>query len=323
MTRTRRSAPTGSYERMLRWYPPAWRVRYGDEMTALMEDSSESPRHVPVRERLNLVRSGLAERGRAIGIDGFSPSPADRVRDGSILVLCGWSLFVIAGGGFAKFTDRWQAGTPKSAGWLAGVGFDTVLVTGVAGCALVVVAAVLIGPSFARHVRDGGWERVRRPVVGAVAAVTTALVVLAALVGWAHQLNAGDRNGGLPVYSAAFVVVGLVVVGAVGVATTAAVAVARRTALASRTLRLLGVLAIVLTAIMTLLLAGMAAWWGAEAAGAPQVVLDGIGNGVPYLSSTLPPTLLGAGLLMLVGLVLGAAGSIRVARSLSGLCRLG
>ena len=308
---------------MLRWYPPAWRVRYGDEMTALMEDSYESPRHVPVRERLNLVRSGLAERGRAIGIDGFSPSPADRVRDGSILVLCGWGLFLIAGGGFAKFTDRWQAGTPKSARWLAGVGFDTALVMGVAGCALVVVAAVLIGPSFARHVRDGGWERVRRPVVGAVAAVTIALVVLAALVGWAHQLNAGDRNGGLPVYSAAFVVAGLVVVGAVGVGTAAAVAVARRTALSSRTLRLLGVLAIVLTAVMALLLAGMAAWWGAEAAGAPQVVLDGIGNGVPYLSITLPPTLLGAGLLMLVGLVLGAVGSFRVARSLSGLCRLG
>ena len=70
MTRTRRSATTGSYERMLRWYPPAWQARYGDEMTALMEDSYESPRHVPARDRLNLFRSGLAERARAIGIDG-------------------------------------------------------------------------------------------------------------------------------------------------------------------------------------------------------------------------------------------------------------
>ena len=307
---------------MLRWYPPAWRVRYGDEMTALMEDSYESPRHVPARERLNLVRSGLAERGRAIGIDGFSPSPADRVRDGSILVLCGWGLFLIAGGGFGKFTDRWQAGTPKSASWLAGVGFDTALVMGVAGCALVVVAAVLIGPSFARHVRDGDGNgfggrsgapsrRSRRPSSS----------WQAWLAGHTNSTPAtatgASRSTAQPSSSRAWS------------SSEPSVWPRRQRSpwpagprSASRTLRLLGVLAIVLTAVMALLLAGMAAWWGAEAAGAPQVVLDGIGNGVPYLSSTLPPTLLGAGLLMLVGLVLGAAGSIRVAQSLSGLCRL-
>ena len=98
---------------------------------------------------------------------------------------------------------------------------------------------------------------------------------------------------------------------------------ARQTPLAAGTVRVLGVLAIVLTVVMAILLAGMAAWWGAEAAGAPRLLLDGIGNGVPYLSSTLPPTLLGAGLLMLLGLVLGVVGSRRVARSLSELGRLG
>ena len=307
---------------MLRWYPSEWRTRYGDEMTALMEDSYDSPRNVPGRDRLDLVRSGLAERARAISLFRSAPSPAELVRDGSALVLCGWAFFLIAGGGFGKFTDRWEAGTPRATRWLAGAGFDVAVAMGIAGCALVLFAAAVVGPSFARMVREGGWERVRRPVTCAVAAVTLALVLLAAMAGWAHHLSAVDRNGGLPLYSAAFVLSGLVVVASVGAVAAAGVAVARQTALAGKTLRVLGVLAVALTAVMAVLLAGMAAWWGAEASGAPRVLLDGIGNGVPYLSSTLPPTLLGAGLLMLLGLALGIVGSLRVARSLRSLGRL-
>jgi hypothetical protein len=301
---------------MLRWYPPAWRERYGDELTALMEDSYESPRHVPIREHLDLVRSGLAERARAIRIFGSSPSPSERVRDGSVLVLCGWALFLVAGGGFAKFTDRWQAGTPKATQGVAGIGFDAAVAMGIAGCVVVLVAALLVAPSFLRLVRQGGWEQVRRPVVRAVAAVTLTLALLAGLVGWAHHLSAIDRNGGLAIYSASFVAMGVLVVGSIGVATAAAVAVGRRTVLAGGTLRTLGFLALSLTVVMIVLLAGLATWWGAEASRAPHVLLDGIGNGVPYVSSTLPPTLLGAGLLMLVGLALGVVGSLRVARSL-------
>jgi hypothetical protein len=314
---------TGSYERMLHWYPSTWRARYGHEMTALMEDSYESPRNVPGRDRVDLMRSGLAERARAVRIFGSSQSVADRMRDGSVLVLCGWTLFLIAGGAFGKFTDRWEAGNPGATQGLAGAGIDVAAAMGVAGCVLVLVAAVVVGPSFARLIREGGWKRVGRPVVRAVAAITLALALLVAIAGWAHHLSAMDRNGGLPVYSAAFVAVGLVLVVAVGVATAAAVAVARRTALATRTLRVLGVLSVALTAVMVVLLAGMATWWGAEASGAPRVMLDGIGNGVPYVSRTLPPTLLGAGLLMLLGLALGVIGSLRVVRSLRGLGRLG
>jgi hypothetical protein len=314
--------PSGSYLRMLRWYPSAWRARYGDELVALMEDSYESQRHIPLRDRVDLARSGLVERARAIRMFGSSPSSSDRVRDGSVLVLCGWALFLIAGGGFAKFTDRWKAGSPTATRTLAGFGFDTAVVAGIAGCALVLIAAVVVGPSFARLIGRSGWERVRRPVVLAVAALTFAVAALGAITVWAHHLSPIDRNGGLPVYSAMFVAMGVLVVAAVGMATAAAVVVGRQAALERKTMRVLGILAVALTAVMVLLLAGIALWWGAEASGAPHVMLDGIGNGVPYLSSTLPPTLLGAGLLMLVGLALGAGGSLRVLRSLGGLGRL-
>jgi hypothetical protein len=42
---------------------------------------------------------------------------------------------------------------------------------------------------------------------------------------------------------------------------------------------------------------------------------QGIGNGVPFTSSIYPPTLVLAGVLMLIGLALATRGTIGVARS--------
>jgi len=44
--------------RLLRWYPPAWRQRYGDELAALFDDSFGG-RPVPRRVRMATMRSGL------------------------------------------------------------------------------------------------------------------------------------------------------------------------------------------------------------------------------------------------------------------------
>jgi hypothetical protein len=47
--------------RALRWYPPAWRRRYGDELVALLEDVfGDEP--LPVRCRMSLFWSGTIER---------------------------------------------------------------------------------------------------------------------------------------------------------------------------------------------------------------------------------------------------------------------
>ena len=49
--------------RVLRWYPPDWRRRYGDELVALLEDIfGDEP--LPVRCRLSLCRSATIERIR-------------------------------------------------------------------------------------------------------------------------------------------------------------------------------------------------------------------------------------------------------------------
>ena len=47
--------------RLLRWYPPAWRRRYGAELLALLQDTYGDA-SLPLRGRLSLIRAGIAER---------------------------------------------------------------------------------------------------------------------------------------------------------------------------------------------------------------------------------------------------------------------
>ena len=304
------------YERLIRWYPREWRARYGGEMTALLEDSYATASDVPVRVRLGLVGRGLAERARTAGFIGSALEPTQELRDGAILVLCGWPLFLIAGAVFGKFADNWWIGTPAVERLPASASFDAAAVLGVLGCAVVALAALLAVPPFVRLVQAGRWNTVRRPLRRAGLALVLAAVLLGGGLTWAHHLGPHDRNGGMAVYGAAFIVIGLATFVAILSAAAAAAAVARRIDVSARVLRGLGVMALALSAVMTLLFTSIVTWWATEAAHAPAVLSHGIGNGVPFTSGTVPPTLLAAGLLMVLGLASAAAGSVRIARGL-------
>lgn len=303
-------------EHLLRWYPASWRARYGDEMAALLRDTYGAAGSIPLRARLGLVRAGLEERGRAAGVLGPAGGPDGRVRGGSLLVLCAFALFMVGGAVFAKFTDQWSGATPHKDSTLPSIGFGIVVVAALVAGVLVVSAAALVVPALVRLVRAGSWREVRGPVVRAVLAGIVAAGFFGSIVDWSRHLSVHDRNGGLPAYSALFVVSCLAVVVAIALGTAAAVAVGRRVELGARTLRTLGLLALGVAAALVLILGGVVAWWAAEAAHAPSVMANGVGNGVVFASDTVPPTLLVAGLLMLVGLTLAAAGSVRVFRAL-------
>ena len=304
------------YEHMLRWYPPAWRARYGDELTALMEDMYAASGRVPPRARLGLVRAGLVERAREAGLVGTAVGPAARVTGGSLLVLCAWGFFVVAGATFGKFTDQWLHGTPTADRALPTAGYGLALVSAVVAAALVVLAAALVVPSFVRLVRSGRWPEVRGPVWRAVVGAVVAASFVGSTLGWARHLSAHDRNGGLPAYSVVFVLVCLTVVVGIALGTAAAVAVARRVELHDRVVRVLGLQALGVTAAMVSMFGGVVTWWAAEATHAPTVLAGGIGDGFIWTSSSAPPTLLAAGLLMVVGLALAVAGSVRVLRGI-------
>jgi hypothetical protein len=51
--------------RVLRWYPAAWRRRYGEELVAMLDDTYGDDKP-PRRARLSLVRSGLTQRIRLL-----------------------------------------------------------------------------------------------------------------------------------------------------------------------------------------------------------------------------------------------------------------
>jgi len=302
-------------ERLLRWYPPQWRSRYGDELTALLEDRYGPAGGVPVGDRIGLVRAGLTERAREGGFVGSTQGRAARLRAGSVLVLCGWTLFLVAGAMFAKFSDNWLAGTPRADRSVASWSYDVVAVAGMLGCAVTLLAAFVAVPAFARFVRHGGWAPVRRPVLRAVVGVAAAAVALGAVLFWAHHLSSHDRNGGGPLYGALFVVVSVAAVAALAWSTAAAVSVVRRIDWPARTLGVLAALAVGICGLMLVTFAGIVTWWVSEVLHAPGVLLDGIGGGVPFDSRFVPPTLLVVGSLMVAGLALGLGGTLRIARA--------
>jgi hypothetical protein len=52
-------------KRVLRWYPAAWRRRYGEELIAMLDDTYDQDK-LPRRARIALLRSGLVERIRLL-----------------------------------------------------------------------------------------------------------------------------------------------------------------------------------------------------------------------------------------------------------------
>jgi hypothetical protein len=76
-------------------------------------------------------------------------------------------------------------------------------------------------------------------------------------------------------------------------------------------------MALGLSGLMAVVVAGFVIWWVNESLHAPGVLSNGIGNGFPFASSVLPPTLLVAGVLMLGGLALALVGAVRIARALA------
>jgi hypothetical protein len=300
----------------MRWYPPPWRERYGDEMAALLEDSYATAGEVPRRQRVSLAWSGLRERARSAGLVGWSGDPDARVRGGSVLVLCGWACYIVAGALFGKLTDRWSTESSHAGHWVATGGFGGLAVAWGVGCLIVLLGALMVVPPFVRLLAAGRWREVARPVVASIVSAVVALGSLGFLVARAHGMSAHDRNGGSPLSSALFVIVGAMVFVAVGCATGAAVSVARRVDLSRPLVRTLGVMAIGLVGVMALALVSLVTWWASEATHSIGFLSQSIGNGEPYSSSVVPPTLLATGLLMTLGLGLGLVGLVRIVDSL-------
>jgi len=300
---------------LLRWYPSAWRERYGEELVALMEESAdEQPPTAKVK--LSLAWAGLRERAHQSGLVGVQLSPADRARAGSLLVLCAWTAFVLAGASFSKATEHFAQALPVASRPLPQGAFDIVAALGVIGVTLVVLGAIAALPAFVRFLRDGGWSSIRRRVLRAIVLTVVTVGTVIPLSVWAHHLNDVQRNGGDNPYVGAFLAWALLVAATLAQWTAAGVVVARRTDLTRPVLHFEAMLAVAVAGIMVVITAATALWWGAMGKDAPWF-LQGTAPGTRPSPFTVQLVLTMA--LMLIAVLVAVYGVIRVARSRTGL----
>ena len=149
------SDPNGDHSGVLKWYPEAWRDRYGDELIALLDDRYGS-QPVPLAARISMMKAGWSERLRDAGVVGRSVGLEGRVRGASLVVLCGWALFVIAGAGFAKYAEHWDLVTPQHDRALPAAAFVAVQAAAAVGVVIFSMAGLIALPAFVRRIRERG-----------------------------------------------------------------------------------------------------------------------------------------------------------------------
>ena len=105
--------------RLLRWYPKAWRSRYGEEFTELLiSDIGERPRS---RSRTaDVIRGGMVARLADAGLCGYAPEAAAQVRASLASLACCAAVFLGFGGAmWSQLTIGWQWSEPDPVGTIA------------------------------------------------------------------------------------------------------------------------------------------------------------------------------------------------------------
>jgi hypothetical protein len=160
---TRRSA------RLLRWYPPAWRERYGEEFADHLEQEF-AERRVDLRRSLNVAYKGLVARADDVGLLNGSQIPGGQTRAAlgtsfalialaAVLVLNFWSWAML------QWSARHYHPIPVDA-------TTGTLTVGTGLLVLVLVAMVLIVlVSAVRQIVRGRGRSIVGPFVFAVGAV--------------------------------------------------------------------------------------------------------------------------------------------------------
>ncbi len=101
--------------RLLRWYPKAWRSRYGEEFTELLiADISERPRSGS--RTADVIRGGLVARLADAGLCGCGPGTQAQVRASLAALTCCAAVFLGVGGAlWSQLTIGWQWSAPDRA----------------------------------------------------------------------------------------------------------------------------------------------------------------------------------------------------------------
>lgn len=295
--------------RLLRAYPAAWRARYGDELATLVEELDADAR-MSWRDRFDVVRAGVSERVRVLMAGGLPPR--EQAREGSLLVLFAWTLFVLGGFGVQKASEHWQAVTPTGKQGLPAAAFDVLFWTAGVGSALVLLGVALSLPGLAALLRGGGWAQIRRPINHALLLSVLGVGAIVGLARWAHSLTPAAHNGHNALYSGVFVAWILLVAVCLVAWAAAARATARQLSWSARILRLEAWLGLAVSVAMAVMTVATAIWWGALASAAPWF-FDG--RPVGSSASALALNVVIPSVLMVGATVLGLTGALRAVKA--------
>jgi hypothetical protein len=178
---------------LLRWYPRAWRDRYGEEFTELLiSDIADRPRSAA--RALDVARGGIVARLADAGLCGFPVTGQGGGQPASSLASLSACLavFVIVGAAlWSQLTVGWQWSAPASTATMAGMVAMSIAVLVLA--VLVILAALPVGCAVTGRLMTG---RDRRDLL--VPLLVFALCLAAMFIGSRHFGNGWPGTGGRP-----------------------------------------------------------------------------------------------------------------------------
>jgi hypothetical protein len=188
--------PAERAARLLRWYPRAWRERYGEEFAELLiSDIEERPR--ATARALDVMRGGIVARLSAAGLCGLpAREPGDIAVSRHVtasLVSLGCCLAVALGFGAAmwsQLTIGWQWSAPASTAPVAAFATVATSVAMSALLAIVVLAALPVFLTVGRRIARGQAAGLPRPSAVFIAAAAIATF------GGRHFENGWPGTGG-------------------------------------------------------------------------------------------------------------------------------
>lgn len=199
------TGPQAQATRLLRWYPPAWRARYGDEFAELLAaELSEQPRN-PGRTA-NVVASGLRARLADAGVASHPLDQTLAARAGLATLACCGALSVTFGAAlWSQLATGLQWAVPDNRGItqaldLMSLALLTFCVVAAAGLVALIHAAIM-----AVRRRQGGQ------LLGPAAVAVTCAAVL--FFGGRHFANAWPGTGGYLLTAQGSVPAGIVAFG--------------------------------------------------------------------------------------------------------------
>jgi hypothetical protein len=240
---------------LLRWYPRAWRERYGEELLALIQDTLEEGRPTWWL-RLGVIWGGLRERGRQAG---HAAKAAVR------RVPSEWPTIFVAGLLFTNLPQQLRTPVPPARAGQTTVALDVLVAVAAFTCVVVLAGGLAAWPAVLTFLRAGGWPKIRRRVAWAAGATGPTLGALVALSFTLHLQASAPLNVSLG-YFLGFIAGGVALVITFGLWTAAVAATARHLKLTPRVRALELVAGPVITTAVSVMVSVSNVWLSAAQA---------------------------------------------------------